>query len=488
MLAEIGHNYLSFVCFSSCDSYIFVNSASPPELVVFDSTTLSKLETNEFRTLRGYYSHIKFLSALYFDKYYQSAIYHSRIHRCCQLPTGEKILSISGEYCSKPFTWKNRECVMKSNDALALIVYGYINQEVVATIEISSLKSIYNVRFLSYLGENNFLISLDDEFVFVLSLEISSESLFSPFPFICAEFFPLFFALSPDNLYVAYSYGSPYLRIINVDNGRTLHIMSPKERPIACWWSQLYLWVVCDGLVVIKYPYSSAHINMENYVVECYREGRVLKFAEGVLVTQVDGKISISKIVHECLSPQQILDSKVTGMTDYRSVQIRLDGGAVLLHDTKFLHYYEVWEMGRENKWQLFSAGELDQSLTHGSFIWKKNSWSLLWLSTAPNGVVCLLRTYFIDLSNGSLSDMHKFPVLIIDRASTCLLSDLLICPGQEEIYFIQLSDGKVTTSIPVGMFHAFLFVSTKRLLLLFRKSGVIKRFNIHNIDKFLPL
>ena len=82
---------------------------------------------------------------------------------------------------------------------------------------------------------------------------------------------------------------------------------------------------------------------------------------------------------------------------------------------------------------------------------------------------------------------MLNLPIEIFSGASTYLFSDFLICKGGGEIHFIQLSDGKVITSIHVAGFHDFLFVSAKRLLLLFRESGVIKRFNIHNIDKFLP-
>ena len=491
LLAESGDNFyfIDLVCFSSCDSYIFVYvSWFHPKLVVFDSTTLSKLETSKTPALpiTEHYSYIQVLSPLYFDKYYQSALRHSHIHRYWQLPTGENILG-GFECCSKPFTWKNKKCVIKCNDALALIVYDYINQEVVDAIDINTLRSYYNVQCLSNLGENNFLICLDDQFLFVLSLEISSESLSFPLPFICDKLFPLVFALSPDHLYVAYSYGSPYLRIMNVDNGRTLQILLPKERPIACWWSHLYLWVVCSGLVVIKFPYSSPHINVENYVEECYREGCVLKFAEGVLVTQVDQKISISKIFHECLCPQQILDSIISNTAESPSVQIRSDGRAVALYN-KYVHYYEVWEIGRENKWQLFSAGTLDVTLDHllhcGYLLWKSNSSSLLLLSNC--GEPC--SSYIIDLQNIALSAVHRLPILIFDGASTYLSSDLLICTGKEEIHFIQVSDYKVITSMPAGKFDDFLIVSTKRLLLLFRPTGVIKHFKIHNIDKFLPL
>ena len=109
--------------------------------------------------------------------------------------------------------------------------------------------------------------------------------------------------------------------------------------------------MVCEGPVVIKYSYDSAHRNMKNYVEERYLKGCVLKFAEGVLVTQLHEKISISKIFHECLCPQQVLDSKLNSMIHSPRVQISSDGSAVLLYDAKYSHDYEVWEIGRENKW-----------------------------------------------------------------------------------------------------------------------------------------
>ena len=483
ILVESGHNCnsLVLVCFSTCDSYIFVYFRIHPKLNVFDSTTLNKLKTKETFALPRNDNNIQVLSPFYFEY----DLWYSHIHECWQLPTGENILG-GFACCSKPFTWKKRKCVIKSNDALAWIVYDYINQEVVDTIEISCLQSYNHVQYLSNLGENKFLVCLDDHFMFVLSLESPSESL--SFPFFCDELFPLFFALSPDNLYVAYSYGSPFLRIMNVDNGRTLQIWLPKERPIACWWSQLYLWVVCEGPVVIKYPYNSAHRNVKNCVEERYLRGCVLKFAEAVLVTELDEKISVSKIFQECLSPQQVLDSKLNNMIDSPSVQISSDGSAILLYDTNDSHYYEVWEIGRENKWQLFSAGTLDHSFAHGYLIWKKNCWSSLWLSTHQHGMVFLSDLSSIDLQKGALDAVHKLPIHIIDGTFTYLPSDLLICAGEEEIHFIQVSNNNVITSIPVGMFHDFLFVSTKRLLLVFRRSGVIKHFNIHNIDRFLPL
>ena len=136
----------------------------------------------------------------------------------------------------------------------------------------------------------------------------------------------------------------------------------------------------------------------------------------------------------------------------------------------------------------MFSSETLDHSLTYGYLVWKRNSSGSLWFSTRLDGLVFLSDLSSIDLPNGALGAVHKLPIHITDGTFIYLPSDLLICAGPGVIYFIQVSDGEVVTSIPVGMFHDFLFVSTKRLLLVFRRSGVIKHFNIHNIDRFLPL
>ena len=325
---------------------------------------------------------------------------------------------------------------------------------------------------------------MEDNFVFVLSLESSSES----FSFIYDATFPIFCALSPDNSYVACSYGSPILKILNVDNGETLQTVAPKQKPIACWWSELYLWVVCEGLVVIKYPCTLTHKNVVgNYVEECSFDcdGDVLKFEEGVLVCdQVNGKISVSKVFHESLSQQQILDSKVKGLC---SVAVSSDGCAVLLYDSYPSYLYELWEMGSENKWGLNSAGKLNPLTTFGHLSAEQNSYSLLWLFkpedywtsdsssgdssiTTQKAVVWKLP---IELSHeGDLSD-----VIYVD-------SEHLICHSSDQMYFISFSRG-IVKSLYTGPIKEFFFVPSKRLIILFIGNGIIKHFKIHNIDEY---
>ena len=296
---------------------------------------------------------------------------------CWQLTTGERILCTS-RYCSMPFLWKGRKCVMTSNSSLRLVVYDYLNQQVIGTFQKSCLPSYHSINYIANLGENNFLICVDYNFVFVLSLESSSE--FFAFSFINDCSYPRFCTLFPDNLYVACSYGSPILRIMKVDNGKTLQTVAPKQKMIACWWSKLYLWVVCEGPVVTKYPYTPTHrYIVGNYAEECSIDcdGDVLKFEAGVLVCkQKDRKIFILKICHGNFSSQQILDSKFKGSCN---VTISSDACALLLYHIGE-KCYELWEMGSENKWELHSTEKLYPSTVCGCLTGKQNSRCLLWL------------------------------------------------------------------------------------------------------------
>ena len=344
LLTECRHfvRYDWITCFSGCMSYIFLFDLMYDHLDVFDSTALNQFETTKTDTCSTELDDcIQLISPSFFTDYSNLNI------TCWQLTTGQNILC-TRKHCSMSFVWKGRKCVLISTITLGLVVYDYFNQQVIDTFQISSLPIDDLIVYIANLGENNFLICLEKSFVFVLSLENSPG--FSAFSFINDFTYPTFCALSPDNLYVACSDGSPILRIMTVDDGKTLQTVAPKQKPIACWWSKLYLWVVCKDLVVVKYPYTSTHGNvLENYTEECSIdcEGDVLKFEEGVLVcSQKNEKIYISKIDPTNVSAQQILDSKLNNSCD---VAVSSDGCAVLLYD-KDDSRYELWEIGSENE------------------------------------------------------------------------------------------------------------------------------------------
>ena len=482
---EIFHKTISIFSFISVDqSYIFVfhdENKDVHPLTVFDSATLNRVAIMKalFESNRD-------------DKSIQIISPPIQINFCdsfvpsddtiWQLPSGKNILC-AGKHCSKPFTWRDRQCVISLNSTMSLVVYDYINREVVETFQISCFPSYDSVQYITHLGENYFLICLGHYVMFVLSLEISSE----PFHFFVERFHPLrtFCALSPDNLYVAYSYGSPTLKIMSVDNGKSLQTVAPKQKPIACWWSKLYLWVVCEGLVVVKYLCNKTEVQI---VEICAISGtaEVFKFAEGVLVTQMDDEISISRICGENLGPQQILDSKSDD--DILDVAISSDGCAVLIYSENDPCKYELWEIGCDDKWELLSSGTLEHSVEHGCLIGEKNSRRILMLSSSIIDSRCSCILSFFDLPNASLVARHQFPIYLKNVKCIYVNSNLLIFYSDVRIYFICLSDGKVIASIHVGQVDDCFFIPSKRLLLLFIGSGIVENFKIHNIDKYLPL
>ena len=465
--------------FSGCMSYIFLFDCINDQLNVFDSTTLNILKTTKTDTRSTKLDDCMQLISPHSSTSFVPA--NSFNIKCRQLTTGQNILCTSS-YCSMPFVWKGRKCVLTSCASSALAVYDYLTQQVIDTFQISSLPSSDVINYIANLGQNNFLVCVENNFLFVLSLESSSE--FSAFSFIDDMTYPKFCALSPDNLYVACSYGSPILRIMNVDNGQTLQIIAPKQKPIACWWSELYLWVVCEGSVVVKYPYNSTHRNVVgNYTDECSIDcdDDVLKFEEGVLVCrQVNGKISISKICQTNLSRQQILDSKLNSSC---KVAISSDGCAVLLYKT--FSSYELWEIGSENKWELHSTGKLNPLTICGCLAGKQNSRNLVWLLRPDFHTSALCSIDFSDATPENV--VHQFPVKLFRPDVIYADSKLLIFYDLRYIHFIHVPNGTVISSLYVGDIRKSFFVPPKRLLFLFIGNGIIKHFKIHNIDNYLP-
>ncbi|CAB4023323.1 E3 ubiquitin- ligase DZIP3 [Paramuricea clavata] len=146
-------------------------------------------------------------------------------------------------------------------------------------------------------------------------------------------------ALSPDNSYIACCYENSVFTVRSVNNGETLQTVVLKQLPVACWWSELYLWVVCNG-VVVKYPYDSTQRKVLGNELEEYTINFdvVLIFANDFLVIRYDEKISILKYCKEKLCPQHISD--LHSFLD--SATISSDGCAVLLYG-KYNSNYQLW-------------------------------------------------------------------------------------------------------------------------------------------------
>ena len=244
------------------------------------------------------------------------------------------IFLIANKFCSKPFMWKDRKCVIYLILSRIAVVYDYIKKKVVEKFCINCLPRDSPVKDITHLEGTNFFVSLDRNHAFVLSLENSMGSSVDNFQFFNASEIKCC-ALSPDNLYVACCYENRVLSIQKVDDGKILKVIFLKTPPETCWWSDSYLWVVCTNFVV-KYPYESAKI-LGNILHDCSLNfKKALRFMEGVLVVCLNNdKTAIHKIYDQKLCPQQIPDLNFFAS----SAAISRDGCAVLLYSDSIREY-----------------------------------------------------------------------------------------------------------------------------------------------------
>ena len=224
------------------------------------------------------------------------------------------------------FTWKNRKCQI-SSCASTLFIYDFINRERFDRFQIDCLPVATKIKCISKFDGTNFLLSLDGKHTVVLSLETSEESS------VVSCYLPktsFKVTLSPDALYVASSYYEyNVLTIRSVDDGETLETVELQKPPEACWWSELYFWMVCEGALV-RFPYDSIHLK----VLGSGREvcpltfSIVLRFGDGVFVFQENSDmITILKICDNMPFIQK------KGNPLFGEVAISKDGCAVLFYD-----------------------------------------------------------------------------------------------------------------------------------------------------------
>ena len=150
LLTESRHDFDLFepiTCFSSCESYIFLFERHNAKLNVFDSTTLNTLDISRIDTSSTKLDNsIQLIS----PPSCQSSNPFSLYIECWQLTTGQNILC-TREYCSIPFVWKGKKCVMMSSCALVLVVYDYFNQQVIDTFQISCLPIYGCINYIANL-------------------------------------------------------------------------------------------------------------------------------------------------------------------------------------------------------------------------------------------------------------------------------------------------------------------------------------------------
>ncbi|XP_028403355.1 uncharacterized protein LOC114526062 [Dendronephthya gigantea] len=492
ILVEVKNVYheRSDCLFSNCNSYILLwpqywLGTVLDYMNVLNSETLEKIDNKNIRVDQNLCSNDSF--QMFSPPHYFSESYDKMEMNYICLPSGEKVI-ISNKYCSKVFVWKNRKCVAFVNDLkndLALVVYDFINQKIVDVFEIGFFPRDTRVNYISKLDGTSFLLSVGHSHKVLSVLSFKSVLEWPDATFVdnakidCR-------ALSPDTLYVACCFKNCFLSIRSVESGETLQTVALKQRALACWWSESYLWLVCEGLVV-KYRYEP---RSENILGSQHEESivnfeRVLAFKNGVLVIYGDRKLSILRICNEKLCYQETPSCRFTDP----SVAISSDGCAVmLLLDSR--SDYQLWEIECGNTWIVRSTGELNLP----DIRW----WSLSGTKTTRNAVFLSEDTWpnIRLLSITFPNDVQNFHNLLIKyfRGAVYIDSDLIAIFAGEWIHFVKVSEGRIIASryfgdlfFPISVFcphpPAFFLPSTRSLLFVDRNGN--KYFKIHNIEKY---
>ena len=422
---------------------------------------------------------------------------YSAKFRICHfhLPSGG-IFLIVNRFCSKPFVWKDRKCVIYFISFHTVAVYDYIFREVVELFYINCLPGNNHVNDITHLEGANFFVSLDHNHAFVLSLETPISSSLSHFQFFNAGDIKCH-AISPDNLYFACCKENRVLSIRRINDGKIIQvILIERPDPEVCWWSQMYLWVVCKN-VVVKYPYDSAKV-LKNPLEDCSLNfKKVLKFMNGVLVACLgdDNEAAIYKICNQTLCPQQIPSLNFSAS----SAAISQDGSAVLLY-SETSSVYQFWEIACENIWELRTTGKLSDFYTVAwfSLTGGKDSRSSIWVKYMftsweedLNEPLCVSSIDFPQGKEGfwhELSSINHLGSVAIEGNYLC--SNILIIHRSSWLHFVDISGGSIITSLYIGDFRfaghrSSFYIPSQRMLVLIGLSEV-KFLKIHNIESHL--
>ena len=489
---------VEYCLFSNCNSFILARPVRQlkrfgfDDIVILESKTLEQIDIDQIScggTCLADEDRYQIISPSHYD-----ILSYDVIFEICHfhLRSGG-IFVIANRHCSNPFTWKDRKCVIFwiSPFSPLLVVYDFISREFIELFHINCLPRNTDLNCISKLDETNLFVCLSSTEVFVLEFQPHQNSCVASFAFGSDT---KCYALSPDNLYLACCNEDRSLTIRSVDSGKALQTLELKQPPESCWWSELFLWVVCKG-VVVKYPYDSNRTKvLENYLEECaINLESVLKFAEGVLVVRLsdNGEISILKIRNQKIYPQQMPDLSFTAT----SVAISSDGCAVLLYRMSSSDY-QLWEIACEDTWEVRSTGKLDDSYWVSWFCLTgtENSRSSMWVThmltsfeDARHEPLCI---YSIDFPSCKRSFWHE---IFLQHCVTGVIyvdSNILIIHKNEWIYFVNLSVGKIVTSLYVGLFRGFqnvssFYVPSRGILVLAGTTHTIF-FRIHNIESNL--
>ena len=461
--------------FSSCNKYIFESSICRFELVVRDSTTLE-----EFLTLDQVCSEkcldSNQITVLVSDRLRVTRHYHL---------SADEVVAITP---TESFTWRNRRCQISSCSS-TLTIYDFINREVIDRFHIDCLPATGDINCISKLDGTNFLLSLDRNHIVVLSLETAEESSVVSYAFPHASFQV---TLSPDHLYVACCYYDyKVLTIRSVDNEETFETVELQKPPKACWWSELYLWVVCEGALV-RFPYYSTHskvLGSGREVCPLTSVG-VLRFGEGVfLFKENDNMIIILNISDNMPFVQQI------GDPPFRDAVVSKDGCAVLLYHKisgQIEQSYQLWEFTPESGWELHLDGTIGSKfrkigLNCLSLTGTQNCRRSLWMGSEWTSFNTTL-TFFDHLSRRELYEYSLPYFMSGDVRVVDVAPNFLLINGGIWLSILNASDNRVIATLPFfeGLSNIF-YLSSKDLLLAVLEDD-IKYFKIHNLEKILNL
>ena len=388
------------------------------------------------------------------------------------LTTGEIAIAISYRIFRKPFRFKGRTCLLVSH-------YPFISLlDVIERVLIHSFSvdrkpfdvSPFDVTLK--LDGTNFLF-VTGRHVMVVSFQTLQEPivefLYEEGSFKCA-------CVSPDNLYIARYFDNHGLTITNVESGVTVQTVELQHFPEACWWSELFLFVICRD-VVVKFSYDPVRTNvLGNRVEECaINVGDDCKSGKGVVVSRESARkyISILKICDNKLFSQQIIRTGVLILSF--ATLISSDGCAILLEVFSPAKVFELWEFSTENGWELDTTEDLDD--LHCLFLTGTRNSRTLFGRTDDNDYV------LFDFSSRKLS---KFPPLYgIDRVYNVGPSFLLASSDRSMIHVY--NDNTVTTldtlwNIVMNIDYLSSFYLSSKGLLLFVWQNHYNIFKIRNV------
>ena len=476
LLVQIEKRYdpLDRYYFSSCNKYIL--EFNPLEYVVRDSNTLEKVQTLDQVCSKKCPDGNQIMFSVS-DRIGVTTLYHFSV---------DEIVVINP---AETFTWRNRGCQILSCSS-TLIVYDFKSCEVIDRFQIDCLPAGTKICCISKLDGTNFLLSLDRNHIVVLSLETPEESSVVSYVFSDTSFQA---TLSPDHLYVACCYYKyKVLLIKSVDDGGSLKTVELPKSPKACWWSELYLWVVCEGALV-RYPYST-----HSKVLGRGREvcpltfARVLGFGEGVFVFKGnDNMIIILKISDNMPFIQK------PGYLLFSDAAISKDGCAVLLYhteddkdniDTTRLQY-QLWEFTPENDWELHlyeTTGIKFRKLTlkllclTGTQNCRRSMWvGFDWASGSST-------LSFYDFSSKELYEYSLRYVAYGDVSAFDVAPNFLVIAAGYWLSVLNVSNNKIIATLPFckGLSDIFYLSSQNLLLVVFKHD--IKYFKIHNLENCL--